>query len=72
MYLPAGLSYTFAQVSDLAPGSKHTALPVRHDKHRGFYVEGLSDVPCNSCSDALTFMNKALTTRHIRLVPLAR
>lgn len=54
------------QVSDLAPGSKQTALPVRHDKHRGFFVEGLTEVPCDTCPDALTFMHKALITRHIR------
>ena len=41
-------------------------LAVRHDKHRGFFVEGLAEVPCATCADALSFMHKALTTRHIR------
>ncbi len=54
------------QVSDLAAGSKQTPLAVRHDKHRGFFVEGLLEVPCATCADALGFMHKALTTRHIR------
>ncbi|DBA74159.1 hypothetical protein WJX77_004162 [Trebouxia sp. C0004] len=54
------------QVSDLAAGSKQMPLAVRHDKHRGFFVEGLAEVPCATCADALSFMHKALTTRHIR------
>ena len=56
------------QVSDLAAGSKQTPLGVRHDKHRGFFVEGLTEQPCATCQDALVFMHKGLTTRHIRSV----
>lgn len=61
-----------AQVSDLAAGGKQTPLGVRHDKHRGFFVEGLTEQPCATCQEALVFMHKALTTRHIRSsVPLS-
>ena len=56
------------QVSDLAAGSKQSPLGIRHDKHRGFFVEGLSEQPCATCQEALIFMHKGLTTRHIRLV----
>ena len=56
------------QVSDLAAGSKQTPLSVRHDKHRGFFVEGLTEQPCATCQEALVFMHKGLTTRHIRSV----
>ena len=58
------------QVSDLAAGSKQTPLGVRHDKNRGFFVEGLTEQPCATCQDALVFMHKGLTTRHIRSVLL--
>ena len=51
----------------MAPGCKQSPLAVRHDKHKGFFVEGLTEVACASCTDALSFMHKALTTRHIRL-----
>lgn len=56
------------QVSDLAAGSKQTPLGVRHDKHRGFFVEGLTEQPCATCQEALIFMHKGLTTRHIRSI----
>ena len=56
------------QVSDLAAGSKQTPLGVRHDKYRGFFVEGLTEQPCTTCQEALVFMHKGLTTRHIRSV----
>lgn len=61
------------QVSDLVAGSKQTPLGVRHDKHRGFFVEGLTEQPCATCQEALVFMHKGLTIRHIRSVnfPLA-
>ena len=58
------------QVSDLAAGSKQTPLGVRHDKHQGFFVEGLSEQPCATCQDALVFMHRGLTTRHIRSIKL--
>ena len=57
-------------MSDLAAGSKQTPLGVRHDKHRGFFVEGLTEQPCATCQDALVFMHKGLTTRHIRSAEL--
>ncbi|KAK9823453.1 hypothetical protein WJX72_002869 [[Myrmecia] bisecta] len=41
-------------------------LAVRHNKHSGFYVEGLQTFSCPNPSTALRHMNRALMHRHVR------
>ena len=54
-------------VADLAaPTRQH--LAVRHDRAKGFYVEGLQTAEVSTCQEALEFVHRALVTRAIRCV----
>ena len=52
-------------VADLAaPTRPH--LAVRHDRAKGFYVEGLQTAEVSTCQEALEFVHRALVVRAIR------